>query len=109
MLKNNSPTIRVNTGVREFSIPAMALSILVSAFMNKKAGIKLPKNPATSRYFISLRLSLFRLLIEYGSKASDARDIRMQAACVLVKLRSPIFISMNELPQIRARNNNIPY
>jgi hypothetical protein len=72
--------MRVNTGVNEFNIPARAESILVSAFINKKAGIKLPRKPAINRYLKSFFCMFLRYRIEYGNKTNQARNIRMHAA-----------------------------
>ena len=44
-LKNKTPVRITKTGVKELSIPAMALSNFSSAIQNKKAGNKLPNVP----------------------------------------------------------------
>jgi hypothetical protein len=49
--KSDIPTIRVNIGVRELSIPATALLMRVSANGNSIDGIPFPKNPDAKKSF----------------------------------------------------------
>ncbi len=48
-LKNSTPSKKVNNGVRELRMPAMALLICTWALENKNAGIPLPVRPTITR------------------------------------------------------------
>ena len=73
------PTIMVNKGVKEFKMPANALSICVSAIQKRKAGIKFPATPEISTKPI-LSLGIFgRALIANGSKTRPAKSILKEA------------------------------
>lgn len=78
-LKNTTPVIITKTGVREFNIPAIALSNFSSATQNKKAGNKLPNVPDknSSNKFDFGIVKIFFMVI--GSKRVPAATIRKAA------------------------------
>ena len=75
----------------------------VSAFININAGKKLPINPTINILFKSFACSFLNCLSAVGNNASDASKMRIAPAWLLLKLFIPIFIKINELPQINAR------
>lgn len=92
--------IIVNNGVKAFNMPVKLLLICVSAFVNKKAGIKLPKTPINTKpgkYFLNSILECFR---SKGDKNKKAIEMRMAATSSLGKQTKPLFIKIKELPQV---------
>jgi len=67
-----------------------------------RTGKKLPTNPTISKLFKSLRCNVLMFLTAIGNSTSEAIKIRRAAAWSLLKLFIPIFININELPQIKA-------
>jgi hypothetical protein len=111
--KNINPKIIANMGVSELSVPASALSILVSAIQNKNAGKKLPNTPENIIHPESLKGILLLCLINIGVSTIPAVIIRIAATCeavskgFLASSYKPSFIKINELPHIRQIEINI--
>lgn len=106
--KTMKPMITVKIGVKLLSIPANPDVNPVWANGNKKAGIKFPETP-TIRTPDSIFLSFifFNALKAKGLKTNAAISILRAPTCSKEKIFSlfevyiPLFIRMNELPQIR--------
>jgi hypothetical protein len=96
----------VNNGVSAFNIPAIELGICVWAVANRKEGIKLPHNPMTVNNFHCLEVSVFILGRLRGRRKTEAKTILMAPTSPAEKERNPIFISIKELPQMRARTES---
>lgn len=100
-------------GVSELSVPASALSILVSAMQNKNAGKKLPNTPENIIHHESLKGILLRCLINTGVSTMPAVIMRIAATCeavskgFLASSYNPSFIKINELPHIKQMEINI--
>ena len=98
--------IRVNSGVRELSIPARLLSICVCALVNRYAGIPFPMTPTIMSDTIFFLL-IFRILLKRnGVRNKKVKNIRKEATWLLVYDSRPFFIKINEVPQIKARKSN---
>ena len=103
--KNSNPKAMVSNGTSELSIPASELSILVWAAVKRKAGIPLPKSPTTN----SISHSLFEISLNRGRRngkvTSQALPNLQDAICVAEKTTRPLFMRMNELPQMIPMSN----
>ena len=97
----------VKRGVREFSIPVSDDEMPVSAAAKRNAGIKFPNIPIPRNFNQSFLSLFFMCLNENGSRNKNAIIILSEATCEDENASSPRFISIKELPQIRASNNNI--
>src|SRR5687768_12809914 len=108
--KNITPIISVNKGVRAFKIPAIALSIRVSAIQNKNAGKKVPRKPVST---ISGKLESGILLNAENAKGNRTmapEDILTAATWYALSCCSPAFISINELPQMmQIKTNSVQF
>jgi hypothetical protein len=103
------PTIRVNSGVRELMTPLRLLSILLAEYEKSILGIPLPSIEDTN---IQKRIDLSYFLIigiRKGSARKPPKNMRSVDSSKVVKLRVPIFISINELPQIEPRRNSVSH
>jgi hypothetical protein len=111
--KIKKPKIIVKIGVKLFIIPAKPEEIPVSAYVNRKAGKKLPQKPTIAKSNKSFfAFSLRKFTIDNGSKALEAINIRRAPTCAAEKMGDwsseniPFFIRMKELPHMQARSNN---
>ena len=108
ILKAKKPKIMVLIGTIEFNIEAIALSISVSAYANKKAGKNVPKNPDMAIHLSVFFGKFFKLLNPAKNNNNAVMIILKEPNCNGVKPTSPFLININELPHIRAkRNKNI--
>ncbi len=92
--------ISVNKGVNAFIMPAIALSILVSAIQNKNAGKNVPRKPVRiiSGYFDEgILLSAEKAK---GTSTIAPDEILMAATWNALNRCRPAFIKINELPQM---------
>lgn len=96
----------VNMGVRAFNTPVTELSNCVCAVAKRKEGIRLPTKPTEIRYFHSSFLTLFNLFNAMGNKKREAATIRRDPTSPELKVTKPLFIKINELPQIRESTIN---
>lgn len=103
ILNNKTPNNNVNKGVSEFNIPAKELLIPVSAFVNKKAGMKFPSTPIPTNPFQCFNIGILTCRNTKGDKNKKAIRIRSAATSSLENTSIPRFIKIKELPQIRAR------
>ena len=101
--KTKAPKINVFKGVREFKIELTELSISVWAIANKYAGINVPNREVKAMYFHLYIGILDKLLNPINNKKTAAKIIRNDPNCKAVKPINPFFISINELPQTKAR------
>lgn len=104
-----APIIKVKMGAVELRIPASALSILVWAVANKKAGIPFPNKPERANHLNFLRGTSRSLGRINGSRNKKLMDNRIDATWSGSKLRNPSFISRKELPQVRPSKNSVAY
>lgn len=104
--KNATPSKIVLSGVKELSIAAKELSIRVSAIQNKNAGKKEPSQPERITVPLFSFGIAFQAFHKNGLKTSPALKILIEATWYAEKDSRPIFISMNELPQISERRKN---
>ena len=81
VLNTATAIISVKRGTKAFKIPAKELSICVCAFVNKKAGMPLPKFLQWPGYPI-LFASLPILFQTKGTNDSQAKHMRKSATCV---------------------------
>lgn len=102
ILKKESPNNSVNNGVNEFSIPASELLIPVCAMENINAGMKFPIIPEIIRKLRSLAFTFFNLRKANGVKNRKVIVILIIPTSTALKKSSDLFMSINELPQIRA-------
>ena len=106
-LKKKKPNNKVKTGVNEFKIPTKELSNEVCAFVNKKAGIPLPITPDTNKGKIYFFFSFLNAGYINGVNDKNAINSLRAATCISEYSSKPLFIKINELPQIRAKENKI--
>jgi hypothetical protein len=97
----------VNSGVRELSIPARELLILVWALVNNKAGMAKPSTPATMREGMFFLESTLKFLMMKGDTNRKLKNILRAATWKLLKDSRPFFIRINELPQIIERTSRV--
>tara|TARA_B100000524_G_scaffold95995_1_gene45503 strand:+ start:20056 stop:20460 length:405 start_codon:yes stop_codon:yes gene_type:complete len=97
----------VNIGVILFNMPASPEDIPVSAYVNRKAGARLPKIATIKKELKSFLKSIdLNACIAKGSSTILAIRIRIVATWLEENVSYPsavyiaFFISMNELPQI---------
>ena len=98
----------VKIGVKLFNIPANPDETSVSAYVNKNAGIKLAVIPMmkNNKNFFRFLIFLNAMMVN-GNNAVEAIAIRSAATWVCVKIGVPskavipLFIRMNELPQMK--------
>jgi hypothetical protein len=105
--KKSMPRMSVNSGVREFKIPAIVLLICVCAKAKRKEGRALPVTPTNKKYrhfFQSIRLNR---AARKGIKARAEMLIRKQATCSGEKAIKLFFIKIKELPQIMLSTTRI--
>ena len=76
VLKNKAPTRTTKSGVSAFNTPVSELLSCVCAIGNRKAGIKLPNQPVTSKFFTCVLLSCLILGRDNGSSKLAAATIR---------------------------------
>ena len=69
----------VNNGVNAFKIPAIPLSILVSAMQNKYAGKKVPNQPEKNKSGRDFFGMVVRYFTQKGSIAKPALSMRKEA------------------------------
>src|SRR5690554_1148261 len=98
--------MRVASGVKVFNTPVTPLGNLVCAKANKKAGIKLPTKPTQISLRMWWRCTVLKRCVKKGSSTKPAEAIRIAASWSGLKPSKPFLIKINELPQIRASNNN---
>ena len=106
-LKKSMPVMSVNNGVSELRIPARELSIPRCAAAKRKAGARLPTMPTTKSKNHCRELNLFTLRMANGKRKSHVITILRAPTSLLVKVSSPLFIKIKELPQVRAKKNKI--
>ena len=82
VLNTATAIISVKRGTKAFKIPAKELSICVCAFVNKKAGMPLPKIPTMARGIQCFFASLPILFQTKGTNDSQAKHMRKSATCV---------------------------
>jgi hypothetical protein len=104
-LNAKNPNKIVFIGTIEFNIDAIALSISVSAKANRKAGKKVPKKPDKAIHLIVLFDKFLKLLKPAINKINPVIIIRNEPNCIGLRPIKLFLISMNELPQIRAKRN----
>src|SRR5574343_1189139 len=99
----------VKIGVKLLSMPAKPEDKPVSAYVNKKAGKKLPLNPTVPRSKNCLKVLIFRIARSANGKSTHpAISMRSAPTCLSEKIAEPssanipFFIKINELPQTAA-------
>ena len=105
ILKAKKPKTIVLIGTIEFNIEAIALSISVSAYANKKAGKKVPNNPDTAIHLSVFLGKDFKLLKPAKNSINAVIIILKEPNCRGVKPTSPFFINIKELPHMSAKRN----
>jgi len=90
-------------GVKEFNVPASALSIPSSATQNRYAGNKLPKTPDIKMMPSVPAGTFLKLIMAEGSSTKPAKTIRNEATWNAVKCSNPSFIMIKLLPQMMER------
>ena len=100
-----APKIKVLKGVSEFKIAEIELSIPFTAKASKKDGKKVPKKPDITIHLIAFFDKFFKLLKPAINKINPVIIIRNEPNCIGLKPIKLFLMSMNELPQIRAKRN----
>jgi hypothetical protein len=101
------PIRAVKTGVSEFRKLASELSIFVSAMQNKNAGKKLPKRLDKNINRILLTGIFLNCLTATGNNTIPPLNILSAATWYGLNAFMPSFMSIKELPQIKASIKNI--
>ena len=101
------PSSRANNGDKEFRIPATPLDNLVWAKGNSIDGKALPSTPLRIRYLVFAFLYLRRWKRANGINAREVTVTLRIPTWTGVKPVSPLFIKINELPQMILRKINI--
>ena len=80
LLNTTKPITSAKIGVKLLSIPAYPEETPVSAYVNKKAGIKLPTSPTIAKRTKSVPVLIRRIpFIAKGTSTSPANNIRIDA------------------------------
>jgi hypothetical protein len=101
--KNNAPTMITKMGVREFNVPARALSTPCSAIQNKYAGSRLPITPDRNTIPILLRGISRNARKATGRSTRPDEMILNDATWKAVRCTSPSLIRIKLLPQMMER------
>ncbi len=94
--------INTKTGVREFTIPVMALSNCVCATEKSMAGIKLPRKPDMKMSGKCFLFICFNQETAKGIIKREADSILIDATCKAGKTVRPFLMRIKELPQTMA-------
>lgn len=89
------------SGVNEFKIEVIPLSISVSANANKNAGIKVPTVAEIAIHFHDFESIFFMLLIPIKKRNNAAKTVLNAPNCKGDNPISAFLISINELPHIK--------